>query len=363
LIDWPAIEKLARARARKSSNATEAAQIEEAAPIYAAAMAKIVPALNAALDANLTDVAARARVVDRDTWVGANIATFRKLMGILEAGMPKRGHGLGEAVVTITGRAVITRELGYLLGFFGQRILGQYDIALLSAETENGQLLFVDENIRATAAKLDVPLDDFRTWIAIHETTHAFEFECHDWLRPYLAAKLEAQFAALAGGLNNKSKGLGGSFAAALRGSGAGGNLMEGLMSEDARRNLREINAVMSLLEGFGDYIMDEVGKDLVPNVALISERFHARRAKSRGLEAIIMRLSGMDAKLEQYKMGEIFVAAVAAAGPSYLKALWQGPESLPSPEEMESPALWVDRIRLAPEPQRSWWRRLFAGA
>ena len=69
----------------------------------------------------------------------------------------------------------------------GTRVLGQYDLALLSAEAAPGRLLFVEENIRATARALGVPLGPFRTWIALHETTHAFEFEAHPWLRPYLA--------------------------------------------------------------------------------------------------------------------------------------------------------------------------------
>ena len=79
----------------------------------------------------------------------------------------------------------------------GQRVLGQYDLALLSAETTPGRLLFVEENIRQTAPTLGVPLGPFRTWIALHETTHAFEFEAHPWLRPYLADRLERQLDAV----------------------------------------------------------------------------------------------------------------------------------------------------------------------
>ena len=103
------------------------------------------------------------------------------------------GGGLAQATMAIANRWVTTRQLGYLLGFMGQRVLGQYDLALLSAEATPGRLLFVEENIRATARALDVPLDPFRTWIALHETTHAFEFEAHPWLRPYLAERLERQ--------------------------------------------------------------------------------------------------------------------------------------------------------------------------
>ena len=103
------------------------------------------------------------------------------------------GGGLAKATMALANRWVTTRQLGFLLGFMGSRVLGQYDLALLSAEAAPGRLLFVEENIRATARALGVPLGPFRTWIALHETTHAFEFEAHPWLRPYLAERLERQ--------------------------------------------------------------------------------------------------------------------------------------------------------------------------
>ena len=80
----------------------------------------------------------------------------------------------------------------------GSRVLGQYDIAMLSAEQEPGRLLYVEENIRATARMVGVPLDDFRLWVALHESTHAFEFEAHPWLRPYLRERMERQVALFA---------------------------------------------------------------------------------------------------------------------------------------------------------------------
>ena len=70
--------------------------------------------------------------------------------------------------------------------------------------------------------------------------------------------------------------------------------------------------AVMSLLEGFGDYVMDEVGRDLVPDVERSARRFHARRGQRTGFERAMMRVTGMDLKMEQYRKGEEFVAAVA---------------------------------------------------
>jgi coenzyme F420 biosynthesis associated uncharacterized protein len=350
LVDWPGVERIAVGRLTKARGTLPAAELRAAEPAYAEAMAKIVPALQQALGTELPGVVERSGVVDRAGWVRANIDTFASLIGKLETDLLDQvipsGGGLAKATMALANRWVSTRQLGYLLGFMGTRVLGQYDIALLSAEQAPGRLLFVEENIRGTAAALGVPLGPFRTWIALHETTHAFEFEAHPWLRPYLASRLERQltlFGTDAKGLGRDAmRGLG----RTLRGEAGGEHWMERLMGPEQRRLFRETQAVMSLLEGFSDYVMDEVGRDLVPDVEQISQKFHERRARRTAFERSMLRLTGMDLKMEQYKKGEVFVRAIAdARGPTALTRLWEGPETLPRDGEIEQPERWIARV------------------
>jgi coenzyme F420 biosynthesis associated uncharacterized protein len=348
LVDWGAVERLAEARLRRAPGRLEPAEIAAASPQYLESMRRVVPALEAALDTPLPGIVERMAVIDRAGWVRANLATFSTLFGRLERDLLDEvvppGAGLGKASLALANRWVTTRQFGLLLGFMGQRVLGQYDLALLSAEAEPGQLLFVEENIRATARALDVPLEPFRTWIALHETTHAFEFEAHPWLRPYLAERLEKQL----GGLSRSASDLGRDasrvLGRALR--GGDGHWLERLMSPEQRRLFRETQVVMSLLEGFSDHVMDAVGRDLVPGVETISARFHARRATRTPMERAILRITGLDLKMEQYARGERFVAAVErAAGAQGLRRLWDGPETLPRDGELEHPERWVRRV------------------
>jgi putative hydrolase len=118
------------------------------------------------------------------------------------------------------------------------------------------------------------------------------------------------------------------------------------MMGPEQKAIFREVQAVMSLLEGFCDYVMDEVGRELVPDVARISARFHERRTKRTAFERSVLRLTGMDLKLEQYRKGEQFVRAIAdRRGSSALTQLWVGPESLPRPGEIEAPERWIARV------------------
>ncbi len=356
LVDWRATERMAADRVRNSPGTLPPDELRAVEPVYAAAMREVVPALGEALSCELPGIVERSAVVSRSEWVHANVSTFARLMGKIEGELLDEvvppGAGFMRASVAILNRAATTRQFAYLLGFLGRRVLGQYDLAILSAESEPGSLMFVDENIRLVAANLGVPLNPFRTWIALHETTHAFEFEAHLWLRPYLAGKIERQLESLSHGSALLSRDVLSRIGASLRGSGRGEHWMEGLMSEDQRRDFREIQAIMSLLEGFGDYVMTEVGAGLVYDVETISERFHARREQRSGADRAVMRITGLDLKMEQYKQGEAFVAAVARArGPAALTKLWEGPETLPRPDEISSPDLWLDRVMPAPQP------------
>jgi coenzyme F420 biosynthesis associated uncharacterized protein len=353
LVDWPAAERVAIGRLRGAPGALSATQLAESGSAYAETMARIVPRLSEALGTELPGVVGRSGVVDRAGWVRANSASFAALIGRLEGDLLDQivppGGGIGQASVALANRWITTRQIGFMLGFMATRVLGQYDLALLSAETAPGRLLFVEENIRQTATALGVPIGPFRTWIALHETTHAFEFEAHPWLRPYLAQRLERQLQLFGREASSLGRDALRELGRIVRGESREGHWMERLMNDEQRRLFRETQAVMSLLEGFSDWVMDEVGRELVPDVARISARFHDRRERRTPFERAILRLTGMDLKLEQYKKGERFVRRIAdGGGPAALQQLWSGPESLPSPAEIDDPDAWLARHGLA---------------
>lgn len=348
LVDWPRVEQLAVNRLRNVPGALSRSELEAAQAEYSRAMAAVVPLLEARLGQPLPGVVERHAVVDRAGWARANITTFQGLIDRIEPHLVATSgprNGLASHVARMANRYLTTQQLGFLLGYMGGRVLGQYDVALLSAEATPGKLLFVEENIRVTATALGVKPADFRTWIVLHEATHAFEFEANDWLRPYLRDRLERQLTGVLDQAKSiQSDGLGGLL---KRVREAQENPIAAFLSPEQRVLFEETQRVMSVLEGFSDWVMDEVGAQVLPDVAAIRNRFEARRAQRRGaFDRFVARITGLDLKLEQYRRGERFVSGIAAeGGQTAIDALWRGPASLPSEAELADPAAWVRRV------------------
>jgi coenzyme F420 biosynthesis associated uncharacterized protein len=242
----------------------------------------------------------------------------------------------------IVNRAVGNQQLGFLLAFLARKVLGQYDVSLLAvAPVPRGRLHFVEPNITASAAALRIPLDDFRTFIALHEATHAFEFEAHPWLRDHFAALVAESVEQLA----TDSGGLGRRIREALAGRG-NGHWLERIMSERQRSTFQRTQALMSLLEGYSNHVMNAAGARILPDFAQLHDRFERRNERRGAIEQAIMRVTGLDLKMEQYAAGERFVQAVLAArDQAFLQRVWSGVDQLPTLEEIREPSHWIARM------------------
>ena len=164
----------------------------------------------------------------------------------------------------LANRFLTTQQIGFLLGYLGHaRARPIRHRAAVGRGATPGKLLFVEENIRATAASLGVPLDDFRVWIALHETTHAFEFEANAWLRPYLRDRLERQLTACS---TRRAASRPTASAALIERCAASRatTRLPRFLAPEQRVLFEETQLVMSLLEGFSDWVMDEVGAQVV---------------------------------------------------------------------------------------------------
>ncbi|MFF2011984.1 zinc-dependent metalloprotease [Streptomyces sp. NPDC058195] len=300
-------------------------------------------------------------VVDRAGWIKANVAGFRELLRPLLAKMQdRRPGGPGGAVIGAVGGKVTGVEVGMLLSFLASRVLGQYE-TFAPATREfpagadgGGRLLLVAPNIVHVERELEVDPHDFRLWVALHEETHRTQFTGVPWLRDHLQGEIQSFLdetdvdpTTLLERLREAAQSLAGGRPEGEDGEDGGRSLVELVQTPGQREILGRLTAVMSLLEGHADYVMDGVGPEVVSSVAEIREKFQQRRARSAGrLDQALRRLLGLDAKLRQYRDGERFVRAVVdEVGMDGFNRVWTSPNTLPTKAEIAKPADWIARV------------------
>ncbi|MFI6686125.1 zinc-dependent metalloprotease [Streptomyces sp. NPDC050485] len=299
-------------------------------------------------------------VVDRAGWVRANVAGFREVLRpLLDKMQERRGNTPGGAVLGAVGGKVTGVELGMLLSFLSSRVLGQYETfapasrEFPAAPGGGGRLLLVAPNIVHVERELDVDPHDFRLWVCLHEETHRTQFTAVPWLRDHLEGEIQSFLGetevdpmTVLERLREAAQSLSGGRPEGEEGEG-GPSLVELVQTPAQREILSRLTAVMSLLEGHADYVMDGVGPQVVPSVAEIREKFRERRAKGASrLDMALRKLLGLDAKLRQYRDGERFVRAVVEeVGMDGFNRVWTSPNTLPTKAEIAKPADWVARV------------------
>jgi coenzyme F420 biosynthesis associated uncharacterized protein len=283
----------------------------------------------------------RPWVMSRGEWVSQNLRGFEQALAPAAARLLGR---LGEGPMAAVRRQVLGAQVGAILGYLGRKVLGQYDLFL--SPDDRDLIYFVGPNVVELERQHRFPRRDFRRWIAFHEVTHRVQFEGVPWLRGYLAAQIDSYLGTIeldARQLLERLRRAREELAqdATWREMG----ILFVLMTPEQRETFRRMQALMSLLEGHGNYVMDRLSRGRIEAAGRMRRTLQKRRHR-QGFDRMIQRAVGLDVKVRQYDLGERFVAEVVErAGPEGFARVWEGPEHLPTLEEVARPEAWVARV------------------
>ena len=350
MVDWDLAGRTARRliSAGPSTTRDEAAavvrELHEAAAVAVAHVEKLT-GMKPVADGPVPEVA----VVDRPGWVDANASGMAALLDPLVEALTEKQDSRPGAIAMAIGSRATGVQAGGLLAFLSSRVLGQYEIF-----GTGGRLLLVAPNIVAAERKLGVDPADFRLWVCLHEITHQLQFTAVPWLKPHLESEIATFVEATdlsADVLRERLQDLLRSLGDAVRGSDENAEGLMALIRDPAQRAvLDRVTAVMSLVEGHAEYVMDGVGPDVVPTVTTLRKRFAQRRKGTGPLDRVLRRLLGLEQKMKQYAEGRIFVGGVIdLVGMEGFNQVWEGPQNLPLLEELTEPARWVERVHGRP--------------
>lgn len=294
-----------------------------------------------------------AEGIGRAEWIAANVGAMRTL---LDPALTKVGDGLGPArqAMRLGAGVVLTAEVGVVLGFLAQRVLGQYELVLLDTTPDDRppRLLFVLPNLGSAGRAFEADEREFLTWVALHEVTHAVQFAGVPWLQPHMAGMVRELLSHAELRIDARKM---------LRMPGTGdlrrlldtvrsGDFVSLVASEQERATLERMQATMAVLEGHAEHVMDAVGAPLLPSLPRLRAALDARRRSASAPARLLQRLLGLEMKLRQYEQGKRFCdAVVREAGVSALNRVWSAPEMLPSSAELDAPLSWLKRTDVPP--------------
>ncbi len=350
-IDWSVAEKVAVKVAERSAPDIDSLTRQRLDELFGAFTPEAEAIVAEATGLSSLEGPARAEVTDRAGWIRANISSFRRLLGpILEkSGEKGLARVLPPSLQGVT-RAAAGAEIGAVLGWMSTRVLGQYDLLLTEGESSAGDVVYyVGPNVVGLERRHGFAPNEFRLWIAIHELTHRAQFTGVSWMRPYFLDLVDRGVSMA----SPEPKVLAAALARAAREVREGRNplaesgLVGVLATPEQAAVLRQIQALMSLLEGHGDIVMNRAAAEAIPGARRFAETLQSRRDSAAGVVKLLQQLIWMEAKMRQYREGEHFVATVEQeVGPAIFSLVWQGPEFLPSMDEIRDPNAWIERVR-----------------
>ncbi|WP_406634750.1 zinc-dependent metalloprotease [Pseudarthrobacter quantipunctorum] len=296
-------------------------------------------------------------VVDRASWAKANTQSFAVMLKpAMEKMLESRQGNLSPSAASVSG-AITGSQLGAVLAFLASKVLGQYDPFAALAEGSTappaGRLLLVAPNIVAVERELNVTPEDFRLWVCLHEQTHRVQFAAAPWLRHHMLEQIDQLSVHLLGNVDSLMDRATAAARSLKDRTGTGntpgrGAILDLLQDPEEKAAISHLTAVMSLLEGHANVVMDAVDASIIPSVKTIRQRFNDR-GKDRGvIEKFIRSLLGLDAKMRQYSDGARFVRAVVdAAGMEGFNKVWESADHLPTEPEIHDAKLWLERMGL----------------
>jgi putative hydrolase len=320
------------------------------------------------LATSVTGRALAIRATNRSEWAGATLEAYKPLFERLATSLgsgsmqmpgldPDDAAGLGDAMgeemlgnlLGVMAPMILGMQLGLMVGHLAKRSLGQYDLPV--PRPAGDELLVVAANLEAFASDWSLPIDDLRLWVCLDSVAH------HAVLgRPHVRARLEELLLAYAGGFTPDANAMSERMATIDPTDqsswenvfGDPEALFGAIESDEQRRSKPALEALTSTIEGYVDYVMDEVGGRLIGSYGSLAEALRRRRVEANKGDRFVERLFGLELSQKQYDRGEAFVRGIVEReGQAGLNRLWASARELPTPNEVDAPGLWWERINL----------------
>jgi putative hydrolase len=291
--------------------------------------------------------------IDRAGWAEQNQESYRYLVEPLSdkfsgiGGIGGMGGAAMAGMLQPLGPAILGMQAGSMIGFMSHRVLGQFDAGLPPLDHQH--LYLVIPNVEAFAMDEGLDARQVRLWATMHEIAYSV-ISTVPWLRDHFVAVItdffdDVEFDPTAlteklGALEDPSQ-----LEEAFSGPGTMASLLGG---ERSPEKVAAVQALTAFIEGYGDYVVALAGDGVLPERERIAAAYARRRSEPDQAEQFLQQLVGLELHRTSAGDAAVFCHEVARRwGPEALERIWEGPDQLPTLNEITDPVGWAARVLL----------------
>lgn len=316
------------------------------------------------LSTSVTGRAVTVVPVTRSQWVQRSLDAYKPLFDSLASSLavapsPPEEADTGDPLSAMLGQLMgamapmmLSVTAGGMIGHLAQRSFGQYDLPV--PRTPSDELLLVLPNVDAFGDDWSIEAKDLRLWLCLHEIAH------HAVLGvAHVRGALERMIREYASGFRPDANAMVDRLGDVdITDPEALGELQQvlgdpevvlgAIQTDEQRALLPRLEALIAVVVGYVDHVMDTVGERLISSYPMITEALRRRRVEVDESDRFVARLFGLEIGQSTYDAGSSFIdGVVERAGAEALESLWRSERMLPTPNEIDAPGLWLARIEL----------------
>jgi len=310
------------------------------------------------------DSAPGLQVVTRSQWASGTLDAYRHLFTEMATalGTPAVGEldvpdeaddpmmAMMAGLSKMMAPAMLGMAVGSMVGRLASRAFGTHDLPI---PRQPPAIALVPSNIDAFAGDWEIPGDEMRLWVLAHELA-GYVLLSSRHLSEALSTLVRQHVGgfrpdpnAVADRLGTIDAGTGDPMAALQQALGDPEILLGAVTSPEQQALRPRLDALVAVVVGYTDWIVDAVAVRLVGGNALrIAEAARRRRVETSASDTFIEQLLGIRLGDEQVGRGKAFVQGVVdSAGERGLDPLLARADAIPTPNELDAPGLWLARL------------------
>ena len=302
------------------------------------------------------------RAWSRAEWVEATMATWKRLTepvatsialalsNAITEQMPeemKTMMGGATSMLQNMGGAMFGMQLGQAVGALSRDVVSSTDIGIPLAENS---MALLPANVAAFGQGLDISEYDVRLFLAVREAAHVRLFTQVPWLTGHLLGAIESYARGIhidMSKIEEVARDIDPSNPESLQSALSEGVFMpERTPTQDAA--LARLETTLALVEGWVDELTAAATANLDSSVAL-REVVRRRRATGGPAENAFASLVGLELRPRRLRdAAALWDQLRQERGIAGRDAIWQHPDLLPTPEDLDDPAGFSKRRQLA---------------